>query len=148
MQEAHNGGMTRAHEHLSDSREEAERTAPTEAAEAPRARLHGDLLTTTLLAFLKASNAYGYELTQRLTEAGLPPFDSGAVYRSLRQMESTGLVSSFWDTSENGPARRIYSLTKAGELFLSSWLKVMETYRAVLEQTVGSAAREWNQQPP
>jgi PadR family transcriptional regulator PadR len=109
----------------------------------PKARLHGDMLTTTLLAFLKASNAYGYELTQRLTEAGLPPFDSGAVYRTLRQLEATGLVSSFWDTSESGPARRVYSLTEAGELFLASWMKVMETYQAVLDQTLGLAARGW-----
>jgi PadR family transcriptional regulator, regulatory protein PadR len=83
------------------------------------------------------------ELTQRLSEAGLPPFDSGAVYRTLRQLEATGLVSSFWDTSESGPARRMYSLTEAGELFLASWLKVMETYQAVLDQTLGLAARGW-----
>ena len=107
------------------------------------ARLHGDMLTTTLLAFLKASNAYGYELTQRLAEAGLPPFDTGAVYRTLRQMEATGLVSSFWDTSESGPARRMYSLTQAGEVFLASWLQVMQTYQSVLDQTLGLAARGW-----
>ena len=105
----------------------------------PRTRLHGDLLTSTLLAFLKASNAYGYELTQRLTEAGLPPFDSGAVYRTLRQMEATGLVSSFWDTSESGPARRMYSLTQAGEVFLASWMQVMANYQAVLDQALGMA---------
>ena len=56
-------------------------------------RLHGDLLTTTLLAFLKNWNAYGYQLTQRLAEAGLPAFDSGTVYRTLRQLERTGMVS-------------------------------------------------------
>jgi poly-beta-hydroxybutyrate-responsive repressor len=114
---------------------------------APRTRLHGDMLTTTLLAFLKASNAYGYELTQRLAEAGLPPFDSAAVYRALRQMEATGLVSSFWDTSESGPARRVYSLTQAGDMFLASWLQVMETYQAVLDQTLGMAARGWGKRP-
>jgi poly-beta-hydroxybutyrate-responsive repressor len=109
----------------------------------PRTRLHGDLLTSTLLAFLKASNAYGYELTQRLAEAGLPPFDTGAVYRTLRQMEATGLVSSFWDTSESGPARRMYSLTEAGELFLASWLQVMANYQAVLDQALGMAKEAW-----
>ena len=99
-------------------------------------RLHGDLLTTTLLAFLKNWNAYGYQLTQRLAEAGLPAFDSGTVYRTLRQMERTGMVSSFWDTSESGPARRMYSLTKAGELFLSGWIDVLGKYQAVLQKTI------------
>jgi len=98
----------------------------------PEPRLTGDLLATSLLAFLKSCNAYGYQLSQQLAEAGLPDFDSGTVYRTLRQMEKTGLVSSFWDTSENGPARRMYSLTKGGELFLGSWIETMQRYQAVL----------------
>ena len=100
------------------------------------ARLHGELLTTSLLAFLKTANAYGYELAQRLSEAGLPPFDSAAVYRTLRQLEASGLVASFWDTSESGPARRMYSLTAAGELFLQSWANVMQAYQAVLNDAI------------
>lgn len=99
-------------------------------------RMHGDLLTTTLLAFLRNWNAYGYQLAQQLAEAGLPAFDSGTVYRTLRQLERTGLVSSFWDTSESGPARRMYSLTKAGDLFLSSWIDVLGKYQAVLQKTI------------
>src|SRR5438128_10413970 len=99
-------------------------------------RLHGDLLSTTLLAFLRSANAYGYQLTQLLTNADLPAFDSGTVYRTLRQLEKTGLVSSFWDTSESGPARRMYSLTRAGELFLSSWIDVLGKYQAVLQRTL------------
>jgi len=99
-------------------------------------RMHGDLLTTTLLAMLRNWNAYGYQLAQQLAEAGLPAFDSGTVYRTLRQLERTGLVSSFWDTSESGPARRIYSLTKAGDLFLSNWIDVLGRYQAVLQKTI------------
>ncbi len=99
-------------------------------------RMHGDLLTTTLLAFLRNRNAYGYQLAQQLASAGLPAFDSGTVYRSLRQLEKTGLVSSFWDTSESGPARRMYSLAAAGDLFLSSWIDVLGRYQAVLQKTI------------
>jgi PadR family transcriptional regulator, regulatory protein PadR len=99
-------------------------------------RLHGDLLTTTLLAFLRNWNAYGYQLAQELAKAGLPAFDSGTVYRTLRQLEKAGLVSSFWDTSESGPARRMYSLTSAGEMFLSSWIDVLSKYQAVLRNTL------------
>ncbi|HZP57254.1 MAG TPA: helix-turn-helix transcriptional regulator [Dehalococcoidia bacterium] len=110
-------------------------------------RLHGDLLTTSLLAFLKNWNAYGYQLTQRLAEAGLPAFDSGTVYRTLRQLEKTGLVSSFWDTSESGPARRMYSLTKAGELFLSGWIDVLGRYQAVLQKTLEDLAPRDEDEP-
>ncbi len=99
-------------------------------------RLHGDLLTTTLLAFLRNWNAYGYQLAQELSKAGLPAFDSGSVYRSLRQLEKSGMVSSFWDTSESGPARRMYSLTKAGDIFLSGWIDVLGKYQAVFQNTI------------
>jgi len=105
-------------------------------------RLHGDLLTTTLLAFLRNWNAYGYQLAQQLAEAGLPAFDSGTVYRTLRQLERSGLVSSFWDTSESGPARRMYSLTRAGEIFLSSWIDVLGKYQAVLQRTIEGMERD------
>ena len=33
-------------------------------------RMHGDLLTTTLLAFLRNRNAYGYQLAQQLEMMG------------------------------------------------------------------------------
>lgn len=99
-------------------------------------RLHGELLSTSLLAFLKGWNAYGYQLAQKLAAAGLPESDSGTVYRTLRQLERAGMVSSFWDTSESGPARRMYSLTKAGELFLSGWIDVLQNYQRILNATL------------
>jgi poly-beta-hydroxybutyrate-responsive repressor len=116
------------------------RTGETKQGDAPEAqqpfRLHGDLLSTTLLAYLRGWNAYGYQLSQQLNQAGLPAFDSGTVYRTLRQLEKTGLVSSFWDTSESGPARRMYSLTKAGEMFLSGWIDVLSNYQKVLRDAL------------
>ena len=105
-------------------------------------RLHGDLLQTTLLAYLRNWNAYGYQLAQQLQEAGLPAFDSGTVYRTLRQLEKTGMVSSFWDTSESGPARRMYSLTKAGDIFLSGWIDVLGRYQAVLRKSLEGLGAE------
>lgn len=101
-----------------------------------RPRLHGELLQTSLLAFLKNWNAYGYELTQRLADSGMPEFDSGTVYRTLRQLEKMGFVNSFWDTSESGPARRRYSLTSAGELWLNGWIATIENYQAVLQNAM------------
>lgn len=95
-------------------------------------RLHGEMLATSLLAFLKGCNAYGYQLNQQLSESGLPQSDSGTVYRALRQLENSGFVSSFWDTSEQGPARRMYSLTAAGEMFLRTWIEAMNRYQEVL----------------
>ena len=111
-------------------------------------RLHGEMLSTSLLAFLKNWNAYGYQLTQRLAEAGMPEFDSGTVYRTLRQLEKSGLVSSLWDTSESGPARRVYSLTRAGDIFLSGWIEVLQNYQSVLQTALtGFAQQSQDPQP-
>ncbi len=101
-------------------------------------RLTGDLLTSSLLSFLRQWNAYGYQLVQELSKAGLPGFDSTTVYRTLRQLERAGLVSSFWDTSESGPARRRYSLTKAGETFLDLWYEMFGRYQKVLQSAWNS----------
>lgn len=103
-------------------------------------RLHGDLLTTSLLALLRGWSGYGYQLAQRLKDCGLPMFDQGTVYRTLRRMEVSGLVSSAWDTSAAGPARRVYALTPPGEMFLASWLDALERHQAFLRTLWGVPA--------
>jgi poly-beta-hydroxybutyrate-responsive repressor len=104
-------------------------------------RLHGELLATSLLAILRDGNAHGYQLAKRLGELGLPPFDSGTIYRTLRQLEQDGLISSLWDMSESGPARRRYSLAKAGETFLTGWIDVLQRYQRLF-QTASERQRE------
>ena len=124
--------MVRASKDSDTAREEEPRQNPF------RPRLHGDLLASSLLAFLRRWNAYGYQLVQELARAGLPAFDSTTVYRTLRQLERAGLVSSFWDTSESGPARRMYSLTKAGEAFLNLWMDLFGRYQSILHSALDS----------
>jgi poly-beta-hydroxybutyrate-responsive repressor len=121
-----------------------DKKAPQEKNGPAGPRLHGDLLTGSLLAFLRNVDAHGYQLKQRLEDAGLPAFDSGTIYRTLRQLERSGLVSSFWDMSPSGPARRMYSLTKAGEAFLSGWIDVLQNY----ERIVQSALKEYERNTP
>lgn len=120
------------------TRSQPPRSRPRRRSGEDQPRLHGDLLASSLLAFLRNWPAYGYQLVRDLTKAGLPAFDSATVYRKLRQLERSGLVSSFWDTSESGPARRMYSLTKAGEAFLELWLDVLSRYQNVLHSALNS----------
>lgn len=104
----------------------------------PEPRLTGDLLSSSLLAYLRRWNAYGYQLVQELGKAGMENFDSTTVYRTLRQLEKAGLVSSFWDTSESGPARRRYAITQAGETFLELCLDVFDRYQKILQSALNS----------
>lgn len=96
-------------------------------------KLPGEMLMAHLLALLKDWSGYGYELAQRLEQAGFGAYNSGSLYRTLRQMEGLGLISSFWDTSSAGPARRMYSLTQAGRLFLDGWIAMLDFHRRALD---------------
>jgi len=69
------------------------------------------------------------------------PADPGMVYRHLRKMEQEGFVSSSWDTSGTGPARRNYLITKEGEDLLRNWIPFMERSLRSLEKFLGSYRR-------
>ncbi|MDH3227710.1 MAG: poly-beta-hydroxybutyrate-responsive repressor [Thermoleophilia bacterium] len=87
-----------------------------------------------LLLALESWQGHGYELIRRMTVFGFEALDGGSVYRTLRQLEKDGLVSSDWDTSKTGPARRVYSLSDAGRAYLDAWAMSLRGYQSMLEQ--------------
>lgn len=87
-----------------------------------------------LLLLLRDWNAHGYELMQKLIHFGFHSIDQGNFYRILRQLEKDELVTSEWDTSSSGPAKRIYSITEAGEQYLQLWADSMGQYQKMLDQ--------------
>ena len=75
---------------------------------------HKDLRIGWLLLLLRSSTrGYGYELRRELGLRGLS-LDAAVLYRSLRDMESGGLIASSWMHSEEGPRRRVYTITAKG----------------------------------
>src|SRR5437660_213944 len=85
-----------------------------------------------ILLMLKEWNSYGYELMEKMSAFGLNEMNPGAFYRTLRQMEKDGIVSSRWSTSEAGPARRMYSITAAGEAYLKFWAESLDQYQKIM----------------
>jgi len=76
-----------------------------------------------LLLELARQPAHGYELMETLDKNDdMIAADPGNVYRMLRSLEDDGLVRSNWDTSNAGPARRVYTLTAEGIEFLDAWV--------------------------
>ena len=87
-------------------------------------------MTPVALVVLHEESSYGYELMERLaTEFDFEQINAGTLYRTLRQMEKNGVVKSKWETSKGGPARRVYSITDAGEAYLDFWADALEQYR-------------------
>ena len=89
-----------------------------------------------LLLALRNHPSYGYQLLEKIIEFGFldGPADPGMVYRHLRKLEQDGFVSSTWDTSGTGPARRYYHLTAEGEDLLRNWIPFMERNLKSLER--------------
>ena len=75
-----------------------------------------------LLLLLGAAPAFKYDLLERLPElTGDQPVEMGNLYRLLRGLEDEGIVTSEWDSTSRGPAKRRYALTRAGSRLLDQW---------------------------
>lgn len=77
---------------------------------------------------------HGYQLIQQLAKFGFASIDQGNIYRILRQLEKDQLVTSWWDTSSKGPAKRLYAITEAGEKYLDLWAQSLEQYQVMLDR--------------
>jgi len=88
-----------------------------------------------LLLMLHDGPSHGYDLANQLSGIQFPgePPDPPTVYRNLRQMEESGLVKSRWETSEAGPAKRLYELTDEGEELLHAWAVHIRARRDALD---------------
>ena len=95
-----------------------------------------NFLQPCLLLLLFQRPSHGYDLLDRLAQAGLSigAPDPAAVYRTLRQMERDGLVISRWDPSSHGPPRRTYELSSEGEDLLHTWAQSIRQNRKVLDR--------------
>ena len=107
---------------------ERERKPKTQGSGKAEARPRNWLVPVVLVT-LRELNSYGYDLMERAAAFGFEAMNPGTVYRTLRQMEKEGLCKSKWETSRGGPARRVYSITEAGEAYLDFWAEALEQYR-------------------
>ncbi len=93
-------------------------------------------LRPCLLALLAQGPSHGYELLEAVRELGLHAAEAGGLYRSLRSMDEEGVVHSWWEPSESGPARRTYDITPAGRDALSVHIAEIGTVARLLDQLV------------
>lgn len=92
-------------------------------------------LDICLLAVLQNRAVYGYELSERLGDFGLP-VAPGSIYPLLARLERQGLVDTEMRPSERGPARKYYTLTAQGRRTLedgqAEWSTITSAVNAVL----------------
>ena len=93
-----------------------------------------NFLIPIMLLHLRDWNSHGYELMERIMQFGVESVDQGNFYRLLRQLEKDALVTSEWSVAAGGPAKRIYSITEAGEQYLEMWAGSLGYYQKMLDQ--------------
>ncbi len=90
-------------------------------------------LRPSLLVLLAEAPSHGYELLEQVRELGLRVAEPGGLYRALRSMDEDGLVRSWWEPSESGPARRLYEITDAGRRSLAAFTDEVRGVRELLD---------------
>ncbi|MGC4017901.1 MAG: PadR family transcriptional regulator [Muricomes sp.] len=94
-------------------------------------------LTLAVLGCLKQPY-YGYSLLQAMQEKDID-LEANTLYPLLRRLESQGLLTSDWDTSESRP-RKYYSISEKGETvykeLMEEWAKMQRSIEAICGKDV------------
>ncbi len=93
-----------------------------------------DLLVPYILLAVSLQRAHGYLIEEYLKSLGFWSVEMSTLYRTLRQLEKEGLLLSTWEPGPTGPARRVYSLTDTGRLWLEHWTSTLGMYRNMIDQ--------------
>ena len=96
----------------------------------------------TLLAQAKEP-MHGYIIVQKC--AASPMFggkkpDATGIYRALKRMEASGLVTSEWAMPQQGSAKRMFTLTDKGFSCLRRWIDALACYELTIEELREQAA--------
>jgi DNA-binding PadR family transcriptional regulator len=100
------------------------------------------LVQPAILAALADEPIHGYRLAERIDaitgHSGEAPDVSG-IYRSLKKMEASGLVTSTWEAGATGHAKRLFAITPQGRACLARWTTTLETYLAAVSNLLREA---------
>ncbi|MET3574218.1 PadR family transcriptional regulator [Bhargavaea ullalensis] len=91
------------------------------------------VLEGCLLAVIGMGETYGYEMVEKLGEHGLTMVSEGSIYPVLLRLQKEGYVMTVTRPSPNGPRRKYYRLTEAGEAELAAFKQRWD----VLAEAVG-----------
>ena len=100
----------------------------------------------TILTLLAANDKpmHGYIIVQQAAHSpmfgGKKP-DATGIHRALKRMEEAELVTSEWETPEEGSAKRLFTLTDKGRHCLRRWIDALACYELTLEELRGQAAQ-------
>ncbi|MDR0896119.1 MAG: PadR family transcriptional regulator [Prevotellaceae bacterium] len=95
-----------------------------------KSQMRKGMLEYCILLLLHQEPAYASDIIQKLKEACLIVVE-GTLYPLLTRLKNDGLLGYDWIESTQGPPRKYYRLTSAGETFLGeleqAWSELNDT---------------------
>jgi PadR family transcriptional regulator PadR len=104
----------------------------------PKDLSRGDV-PTLILAVLAHGPAHGYAIARAIEQhsANALQLREGTLYPTLRLLEQQDYISSAWELQEQGPARRVYTLTTPGRIELEQRIAAWERYSTAMTAVLG-----------
>lgn len=100
-------------------------------------QLRKGLLEFCVLSILAGGRRYGYELVKALGAIDGLVISEGTVYPLLNRLKRERFVTTAIEESPDGPARKYYQLTEAGQLQLEE----MAAYWSRLSESIDTLRR-------
>lgn len=101
-------------------------------------QLRRGVLEYCVLSLLNSTSLYAFDLVRRLSDSDGMVISEGTIYPLLSRLRREGWVSTTWAESAEGPPRRYYALTSAGEhallAFAAEWRRFRDAVDALLPE--------------
>jgi PadR family transcriptional regulator, regulatory protein PadR len=111
-------------------------------AENQIAQMRRGLLPYCVLAMLRGTERYGFELVQALGSVDGLVTGEGTIYPLLARLRRQGLAGTTWRDSDAGPPRRYYRITEAGEAALADFTTAWARLRDSVDQLLKAETRD------
>lgn len=98
-----------------------------------KSQLLKGVLEGCILAVISRQSVYGYELSMMLQSSGLE-VSEGSIYPVLLRLQKEGLIRGEMKPSANGPNRKYYFLTEAGQRALHEFIKNWENLKMPVDK--------------
>ena len=104
-----------------------------------RGELLKGVLGTALLQVVSSGPMHGYGIIRELSRRSQGSFDlpEGTVYPALHRLEHDGLLESWWAV-EAGRRRRIYAITRKGQVALGEQSDSWWAFAAAMQTVLGT----------
>ena len=95
-----------------------------------------------MLALLRETERYAYEIVRALSQADGLVTTEGTLYPMLSRLRKDGVVDTTWRESRSGPPRRYYRLSADGEALLRTFTGDWERFRDSVDALLQPGATE------